>query len=648
DRTVMHKAFEAAHLQRFGFISPEKAVVIATLEVEATGGGSHLDEPDRVPQDIRSIDPAKSFDRITFYSGGAHHQANAYRRKDLRTGDCISGPAFVIEDHQTVVIEAGWSATLSSGNSLVLRRSVARKTRRISSTRDPVLLEVFNNHFMAIAEQMGAALANTAQSINIKERLDFSCAVFDREGNLVANAPHVPVHLGSMDRSVATIIKKRQGRMAPGDVYMLNAPYDGGTHLPDITVITPVFDTANQTIDFFVASRGHHADIGGITPGSMSPKATSIEQEGVVIDNFLLVRDGRFREADVLQLLQNAPYPARNPAQNIADLKAQVAANARGARDLANMVQQFGPEVVQTYMKHVQDNAEEAVRRLLSRLQDGRFRVETDDGIVINVAVTIDYVKRSARIDFTGTSPQQPNNFNAPEPVTRAAVLYVMRVLLEENIPINAGCMRPLQIVIPPGSVLSPRFPAAVVAGNVETSQIITNALFAAFGALAASQGTMNNLTFGDSTLQYYETICSGSPAGPGFNGTAGVQVHMTNTRLTDPEVLELRYPVVVDDFSICRGSGGAGQWSAGDGIRRSIRFLKPMMCTILSGFRKTAPFGLAGGKPGKVGRNSIRRTNGHIEQLEGCAEAQLNAGDSIVIETPTGGGFGPPSKSDR
>ncbi len=648
DPATMRKQFERAHLSRYGFSSPEKHVIIATLEIEATGGGAILEHDDTNSNKCGDDTNTTPSQATTFYSQGTDHAAKVFHRAALTAGNRIQGPALVIEDHQTVVLETGWSATCSQNGVLILSRTTPPVRQTITNQADPVMLEVFNNHFMAIAEQMGAALANTAQSVNIKERLDFSCAVFDSDGNLVANAPHVPVHLGSMDCSLATIIKKRSGAMKPGDVYMINAPYEGGTHLPDITVITPVFHDSSETIDFFVASRGHHADIGGITPGSMSPNATTISEEGVLIDNIALVRDGVFLEDEVLRLLRDAPYPARNPEQNVADLKAQVAANAQGAHDLGAMCALYGRDIVQTYMHHVQDHAEEAVRRLLTHLQDGKFKVEMDDGCTIQVAITIDAKERSAEINFTGTSPQQTNNFNAPEPVTRAAVLYVVRVLLGNAIPINAGCLRPLDIVIPEGSLLSPKPPAAVVAGNVETSQVVTNALFAAFGVLASSQGTMNNLTFGDGDLQYYETICSGSPAGRDVEGTSAVQVHMTNTRLTDPEILELRYPVVVDEFSIRRGSGGKGKWCAGDGTRRKLRFLKPMTAALLSGYRKVAPFGLAGGDVGEVGRNSLQRANGEREDLAGCAEITLNAGDSITIATPTGGGFGPFEGRDK
>jgi 5-oxoprolinase (ATP-hydrolysing) len=488
---------------------------------------------------------------------------------------------------------------------------------------------------------MGVALQNTAYSVNIKERLDFSCAVFDGTGSLVANAPHMPVHLGSMDRAVETIIRENKGKVRPGNVYAINAPYNGGTHLPDITVCTPVFDGGK--ILFWVASRGHHADVGGISPGSMSPNAATIEQEGVYIDNFKLVERGRFREKETYQLLQGAKYPARNPLQNVNDIKAQIAANEMGVRELRKMVRYFTLPVVRAYMRHVQDNAAESVRRVIDRLHDSSFRIETDQGSVIKVRIAVDKKKREATVDFTGTSPQQPSNFNAPEPVTRAAVLYVFRVMVDDDIPMNAGCLRPIRIVIPKQSMLTPEFPAAVVAGNVETSQEVTNCLFGALGAMAAAQGTMNNLNFGNARYQYYETICSGSPAGPGFPGTDAVHTHMTNTRLTDPEILEFRYPVLLEDFHIRKNSGGRGQWNAGDGIRRTIRFLEKMECTILSGHRRVPPFGLAGGSDGQVGENSVRRNDGSIEKLQGCDATVIDAGEAVIIQTPTAGGYGKP-----
>jgi 5-oxoprolinase (ATP-hydrolysing) len=579
--------------------------------------------------------------RTRFFSAGEWHKANVYVRDQLKPGSRISGGGIIIEPHQTIVVEPGWQAELTAKNHLLLTR--ARKLKRahaVGTHADPVMLEVFNNLFMSIAEQMGVSLQNTAYSVNIKERLDFSCAVFAHDGTLVANAPHMPVHLGSMDRAVETIIRENRGRIHPGDVYAINAPYNGGTHLPDITVCTPVFDDKKKAILFWVASRGHHADVGGISPGSMSPNATTIEQEGVLFDNFKLIDRGRFREKELMAALTGAKYPARNPVQNINDIKAQIAANEKGVAELRKMVTHFTMPVVKAYMRHVQENAAESVRRVIDRLHDSEFTYEMDQGTVIKVKITVDKRAREATVDFTGTSEQQPTNFNAPEPVTRAAVLYVFRVMVDDDIPMNAGCLRPINIVIPKRSMLSPEFPSAVVAGNVETSQAVTNCLFGALGALAAAQGTMNNLNFGNSRYQYYETICSGSPAGPGFNGTDAVHTHMTNTRLTDPEVLEFRYPVVLEDFHIRLGSGGRGKWHAGDGIRRTIRFLEQMECTILSGHRRVRPFGLAGGEAGQVGENWVRRKDGRMERLQGCDETNIDASEAIIIQTPTAGGY--------
>ena len=640
---IMARDFEMLHRQRFGFISPEKSIFAAAIEVEAAGGGevAEVARPCTTLESVSETASAQVCDTTRFYSSGAWRDAPVYLRKQIKPGMKLMGPALLIEPNQTVVIEDGWQLEVSPRNDLVLRRSVPRPRERLGTEADPVLLEVFNNLFMSIAEQMGEALRNTAQSVNIKERLDFSCAIFDTEGHLVANAPHLPVHLGSMDRSVETIIRLRRSEMRPGDVYMLNAPYNGGTHLPDITVVTPVFDEQGTEILFYVASRGHHADVGGITPGSMTPRATTIEEEGVYIDNVKLVDQGRFLEDETRALLQGAKYPARQPDKNIADLKAQVAASAKGEAELHKMVAHFGLDVVKAYMQHVQNNAEASVRRLLARLSDGHFRVEMDQGTCVEVRISVDREARTARVDFTGTSPQQANNFNAPEPVTRAAVLYTFRVMVDEPIPMNAGCLKPIEIIIPDGSMLSPTYPAAVVAGNVETSQIVTNALFAALGALGSTQGTMNNLTFGNEQVQYYETLCSGAPAGPGFSGAAGVHVHMTNTRLTDPEILELRYPVLLEEFSIRRGSGGLGKWNSGDGTRRVIRFLERMDCAILSSSREVPPFGLDGGEPGETGNNLVRRKNGNQEQLKGCDQTVLEPGEAIIIITPTGGGFG-------
>ncbi|MBU1175336.1 MAG: hydantoinase B/oxoprolinase family protein, partial [Alphaproteobacteria bacterium] len=643
---LMRRDFEAQHRQRYGFISPEKKIFASAIEVEAAGGGARIAAGPKIEGAPRPVPGAlpESVEKVHFFSNRAWHEGPVYHREELFAGATVTGPALIIEPHQTVVVEAGWRLDVTGEDNLVMRRVTARQRERLGKDADPVLLEVFNNLFMSIAEQMGEALRNTAQSVNIKERLDFSCAVFDAEGQLVANAPHMPVHLGSMDKSVETIARLRAGSMKPGDTFMLNAPYNGGTHLPDITVITPVFDrngSGEPQILFYVASRGHHEDIGGLTPGSASPRATHIEEEGVYIDNFKLVDEGVFLEDETFKLLTGAPWPARAPKKNIADLKAHVAANAKGVTELEKMVAHFGLDVVKAYMDHVQDNAEESVRRLLSKLPDGEFRVEMDQGSHVEVKITVDQQARTAKVDFTGTSPTQPNNFNAPRPVTRAAVLYVFRVMVDEPIPMNAGCLKPIEIVVPDGTMLSPEYPAAVIAGNVETSQIVTNCLFGALKAMGPSQGTMNNLIFGDDTYQYYETICSGSPAGPGFNGTAAVHVHMTNTRLTDPEILELRYPVVLEEFSIRRDSGGKGKWNAGDGIYRRIRFLREMTLTLLTSYRDVRPYGLEGGEPGQCGENYARRLDGTMERLKGCDETVLKVGEAVVLKTPTGGGFG-------
>jgi 5-oxoprolinase (ATP-hydrolysing) len=636
---TMQRAFEKAHKARFGFIDRNKQLVVEAVSVEAIGGGAKFSEKTARRVGGKLPSPAK---RTKFYSGGAWHKADVYTRDQLKIGAKVKGAAIIIEPHQTIVIEPGWQAELTPKNHLVLSRlKKLKRTYAIGTHADPVMLEVFNNLFMSIAEQMGVSLQNTAYSVNIKERLDFSCAVFAHDSTLVANAPHMPVHLGSMDRAVETIIRENKGRIAPGDVYAINAPYNGGTHLPDITVCTPVFDDKKKTILFWVASRGHHADVGGISPGSMSPNATTIEQEGVYMDNFKLVDRGRFREKELMEALTGAKYPARNPIQNVNDLKAQIAANEKGVAELRKMVAQFTLPVVKAYMGHVQDNAAESVRRVIDRLHDSEFAYEMDQGTVIRVKITVDNNKREATVDFTGTSPQQPTNFNAPEPVTRAAVLYVFRMMVDDDIPMNAGCLRPINIIVPPKSMLMPEYPAAVVAGNVETSQAVTNCLFGALGALAAAQGTMNNLNFGNAKYQYYETICSGSPAGPGFNGTDAVHTHMTNTRLTDPEILEFRYPVVLEDFHIRKDSGGKGQWHAGDGIRRTIRFREKMECTLLTGHRRVPPFGLAGGEAGQVGENWARRKDGRMEKLEGCDDTVIDAGEAIIIQTPTAGGYG-------
>ncbi|TMI05095.1 MAG: 5-oxoprolinase, partial [Betaproteobacteria bacterium] len=585
------------------------------------------------------------------YTGGTWRNAPVYARRDLRPGDCVTGPAVVAEQNATTVIEPDWAATLTARDHLLLERVVAlRREHAIGTRADPVLLEVFNNLFMAIAEQMGVTLSNTAYSVNIKERLDFSCALFDAEGQLIANAPHMPVHLGSMGESVQTIIARRRGTMQPGDVFVLNAPYNGGTHLPDVTVIAPVFlhsaSTAEPDLvrpEFYVASRGHHADIGGITPGSMPPDSKHVDEEGVLLDNVQLVGQGRFLEAEMRAILGSGRYPSRNVDQNLADLRAQVAACARGIDELKKMVEHFGLDVVRAYMKHVQDNAEEAVRRVLGALKDGHFEYEMDSGARIVVTIGVDRERRTAKIDFTGTSAQQPTNFNAPSAVCKAAVLYVFRTLVDDEIPMNAGCLRPLEIVIPEGSMLKPRYPAAVVAGNVETSQAITDALYGALGVLAASQGTMNNFTFGDDTYQYYETISGGSGAGPDFDGASVVQTHMTNSRLTDPEVLEWRFPVRLDLYRIRRGSGGAGRHHGGDGGERRVRFLKAMTAVMLADHRRVPPFGVDGGLPGAVGRNWVERADGTREEFGATCRVEMQTGDVFVIQTPGGGGYGAP-----
>ena len=639
----LKSAFEAMHRQRFGFISPDRPIEIEAIEVEALGGGDHPHEPD-LPLSIDELPESQTMTRL--FTGGTWHDAPVFLRVGLEPGHCVAGPALIIEPHQTVVIEPHWQAEVTAKNHLLLTRATKRETRTaLGPNVDPVLLEVFNKRSTSIAEQMGYALQNTARSVNIKERLDFSCAIFDGEGRLVANAPHIPVHLGSMDRSVETIRREVGTDLKRGDVWMLNAPYNGGTHLPDITVVTPVFATSGAEILFFVAARGHHADIGGIAPGSMSPKATRIEEEGVYIDPFKLVEDGRFREDSVLELLTQGPYPARDPAQNIADLKAQAAANAKGVEEIGKMVAQYGLAVVQAYMGHVQDNAAASVARVIEHLKPSSFEVETDTGARIKVAISVDRAAAKAIVDFTGTSGQQPDTFNAPEPITRACVLYVFRTLVDDDIPLNAGCLLHIEIVVPEGSMLAPRYPAAVAAGNVETSQTVVNCLYGALQVLGSAQGTMNNLTFGNARTQYYETICSGAPAGPGFEGAAAVQTHMTNSRLTDPELLELRYPVLLERFEIRRGSGGKGKWRAGDGTLRVIRFLERMECAILSGFRRMRPFGAKGGEPGEAGANSVRRKDGRMESLDACAQVTLDPGEAIIIRTPTGGGFGDPYK---
>jgi len=579
---------------------------------------------------------------VKVYANGEWRDAALVVREDLRPGDLLQGPAIIAEKNATTVIEPGWQARVSALDHLVLERYLDKETQFAAGTQaDPVLLEVFNNLFMNIAEQMGLQLQNTAHSVNIKERLDFSCALFDAQGNLIANAPHMPVHLGSMGESIKTVIRENANTMQEGNVYVLNDPYHGGTHLPDITVITPVYLDGSKTPDFYVGSRGHHADIGGVTPGSMPPFSTRIEEEGVQINNVLLVERGVLRETEMVALLQSGQYPSRNPVQNMADLKAQIAANEKGVQELRKMVTQFGLPVVKAYMGHVQDNAEESVRRVITHLKDGSFTLSLDNGAQIQVAIRVDAKERTAEIDFTGTSAQQTNNFNAPTAVCMAAVLYVFRSLVDDDIPLNAGCLKPLKVIIPEGSMLNPLPPASVVAGNVETSSCITNALYGALGVMASSQPTMNNLTFGNAQYQYYETISGGSGAGEGFDGTSVVQTHMTNSRLTDPEVLEFRFPVRLQSYAIREGSGGEGRWHGGNGGIRRIEFLEPMTASILSNARVHPAFGMAGGSAGAVGVNRVVRQDGTQQDVPHIAQVDMQAGDVFEIHTPGGGGYG-------
>ena len=717
----MQERFEAAHRRRYGFVMPEKALVIEAASVEAVGAVREASNPFALPvmdgspttggapaggeapatggisaTSARGVcnasaggipsgggrcprpEPAAT---VAAHFGGVEHETPVFRRDTLAAGDAVDGPAVILESTATTVVESGWRAHLAASGDLVLERVVAlARESAVGTDCDPVMLEVFNNRFMSIAEQMGLTLENTAYSVNIKERLDFSCAIFDPEGMLVANAPHIPIHLGSMSESIRTVIRENAGRMKPGDVFCVNAPYNGGTHLPDVTVITPVFDDGGGEADsdpgtgggadagtaarpeagtsrdvpsgdrilFFVASRGHHADIGGTMPGSMPPDARTVEEEGILFDNFMLVDGGRFLEAELRAHLGTGRWPARNPDQNVADLKAQIAAGEKGIREVRRMIADFGLDVVHAYMKHVQDNAEEQVRRVIDVMRDGEFELPMDDGSVIRVRITFDKVRREATVDFTGTSPQRPNNFNAPSAVARSAVLYVFRCLVEDDIPLNEGCLKPIRILIPEDSMLAPKYPAAVAAGNVETSQAITDALFGALGVAAESQGTMNNVLFGNDRHQYYETVCGGAGAGPGYHGTAAVHTHMTNTRLTDPEILEWRYPVVLESFEVDRGSGGAGRWRGGDGTLRRIRFLEAMELTVLSQHRLIPPYGLAGGEPGRCGRNRVERAGGAVHEMGGQDHCPVAPGDVFVLRTPSGGGYGLPPESDE
>ncbi len=635
-------AFEATYRQRYGFLMPGRALVVEAVAAEAIGRAQSAQEA--VPDLAARAEELRARAEVKVFSDDAQRPTQVFYREDLRPGDVIVGPAIIREPIATTVVEPEWRAVVTSQNHLVLERTKkAERAHAIGTTADPVLLEVFNNLFMAIAEQMGVTLANTSYSVNIKERLDFSCAIFDPEGNLVANAPHMPVHLGSMGESVRVILEKRAGQMKPGDAFVLNAPYAGGTHIPDVTVVTPVFLKGETTPLFYTAARGHHADIGGITPGSMPPFSKHISEEGVLLDNVQLVREGVFLEDELTHILTHDAYPVRNVTQNIADLRAQVASCNKGAIELAKMVEHFGRDVVVAYMNHVQDNAEESVRRVIHKLTDGEFGVDLDDGSHIHVKVSINRAERTAKVDFTGTSAQRPSNFNAPRSVSRAVVLYVFRTLVDDEIPMNAGCLKPIDIVIPDGSMLSPVYPAAVVAGNVEVSQAATNCLYGALGVLAGAYGTMTNFTFGNDTYQYYETISGGSGAGPTFDGTSVVQCHMTNSRLTDPEVLEFRYPVRVDAHTINVGTRGKGKFHGGDGADRRIRFLSPMTAAILGNNRVNRPHGMEGGEPGVSAKNWVERADGSREDYGHICEVEMHVDDVFVIQTPGGGGFGRP-----
>jgi len=704
DANEMTARFEDAHRRRYGFVMPEKALVIEAASVEAIGrveadGDSFAAGAVRGGDGaLESVAKPEPVARVGVRFDGEEHDSPVYRREALGEGAALDGPAILLESTATTVVEPGWRAVLAASGDLVLERVVPLARESAAGTDcDPVMLEVFNNRFMSIAEQMGLTLENTAHSVNIKERLDFSCALFDPDGMLVANAPHIPIHLGSMGESVVTVARENRGRMKPGDVFCVNAPYNGGTHLPDVTVITPVFEedgpveptdpggpgpgtgpgtgtdaraddgtavrppsgTGSDSgpgtppgaprILFFVASRGHHADIGGSMPGSMPPDARTVEEEGILFDNFMLVDGGRFLETELRAHLGAGRWPARNPDQNVADLKAQIAAGAKGIEEVRRMIDDFGLDVVHAYMKHVQDNAEEQVRRVIDVMRDGEFELPMDVGSRIRVRIAFDRERREATVDFTGTSGQLPNNFNAPSAVARSAVLYVFRCLVEDDIPLNEGCLKPIHIVIPEDSMLAPKYPAAVAAGNVETSQALVDALFGALGVAAESQGTMNNVLFGNERHQYYETVCGGAGAGPGYDGTSAVHTNMTNTRLTDPEILEWRYPVVLESFGINRGSGGAGRWRGGDGSVRRLRFLEAMDLTVLSQHRIVAPYGLGGGEDGRCGRNWVERTDGTRDEMTGQDHRQVDPGDVFVLETPSGGGYGsPPAPGDE
>ena len=641
----MTAAFEAEYARRFSFLMRGKPVIVEAVSVEVTATQeAHGEADDPISSGEITQERPDRPDRVRMFTGGSWAEVDLFERPGLRPGHAVDGPAIITEELATTVVEPGWRAVVTGRGDLLLERVTARPAPAgVDTEVDPVMLEIFNNLFMSVAEQMGVRLQSTAHSVNIKERLDFSCAVFDADGGLIANAPHMPVHLGSMGESIKMVIQRNQGRIRRGQVYVLNDPYHGGTHLPDITVVTPVFAPDRDDIWFYVASRGHHAEIGGVSPGSMPASSTRVEEEGVLIDNWLLVADARLREAETLDLLRTAEYPSRDPATNLADLRAQIAANEKGIAELHKMVEHFGLDVVHAYMGHVQENAAESVRRVITALHDGEYDYELDNGAHVRVAVRVNRDERTAEIDFTGTSPQLADNFNAPSSVAMAAVLYVFRTLVDDDIPLNSGCLHPLKVIIPPGCMLAPRYPAAVAAGNVETSQVVTGALYAALGVMAEGAGTMNNVTFGNEEYQYYETVASGSGAGDGFDGTDVVQTKMTNSRLTDPEVLEWRYPVLLESYRIRPGSGGRGRWRGGDGGVRRLRFGEPMTVTTLTGHRRIPAFGMAGGEPGALGRHWIEHPDGTVTPMAGCDSAKVEPGDVFVMETPGGGGYGPP-----
>ena len=635
----MRKSFEQEHKKRFGFFVEDREIFIEMLTVEAVGKKTESYDFLNPNTSTTKANPI-AFKKM--YVNGSEINTPIYKRDELIIGQNILGPAIIVEATGTNIIDDGWSGTLDKHYNLILSRAEEKKLQKgIGTSVDVVMLEVFNNLFMNIAEQMGATLANTAYSVNIKERLDFSCALFNNEGSLVANAPHVPVHLGSMSEAIKTVVRLNKDNIYPDDVFVLNAPFNGGTHLPDVTVITPVFDKNAKEIIFFVASRGHHADIGGKTPGSGPPDSKHIEEEGVLIDNFKLFDKGIFREQEMRKILSSGKYPCRNIEHNMADLAAQVAANKTGIHEINSMIDQFGIETVHAYMNHVQDNAEESIRNAIVNLKQGEYEYELDNGEFIRVNVKIDKKNREAIIDFTGTAPKNPFNYNAPMAVCYAVILYVFRTLVGNNIPLNEGCFKPIKIIIPNNSMINAKYPSAVIAGNTEVSQLTCNALFGALGVIAGSQATMNNFIWGNDTIQNYETICGGTGAGPNFHGTSAIQTHMTNTRSTDPEVLETRFPVRLEEFSIRKNSGGKGKFNGGDGVTRKLRFLEPMTVTTLCSHRRVKPFGLNGGSPGDCGKEWLERTDGSILNLNGNDSCEVEPNDLFVMETPGGGGFG-------